>query len=43
MDTLVSRVYNFCMMLVTVKEADLNQVEVPEEYEVIDATATSCS
>jgi predicted DNA-binding transcriptional regulator AlpA len=32
-------VYNFCMMLVMVKEADLNRIEVPEDYEVLDATA----
>jgi predicted DNA-binding transcriptional regulator AlpA len=27
------------MMVVTVKEADLNRIEVPENYEVMDATA----
>jgi hypothetical protein len=27
------------MMLVMVKEADLNRVQVPEDYEVLDATA----
>jgi hypothetical protein len=27
------------MMVVMVKEADLNQIEVPENYEVLDATA----
>src|SRR5215212_1546149 len=27
------------MMLVMVKEADLNRIEVPEDYEVLDATA----
>jgi len=27
------------MMLVIVKEADLNRVDVPEDYEVLDATA----
>jgi len=27
------------MMALMVKEADLNQVEVPEDYEVLDATA----
>ena len=27
------------MMVVMVKEADLNQIEVPEVYEVLDATA----
>jgi hypothetical protein len=32
-------VYNLCMMMVMVKEADLNRVEVPEDYEVLDATA----
>jgi hypothetical protein len=30
---------NFCMMLVMVKEADLNRIDVPEDYEVLDATA----
>jgi predicted DNA-binding transcriptional regulator AlpA len=29
------------MMVVMVKEADLNQIEVPEDYEVLDATALS--
>jgi hypothetical protein len=27
------------MMLLMVKEADLNRIEVPEDYEVLDATA----
>jgi predicted DNA-binding transcriptional regulator AlpA len=27
------------MMPLMVKEADLNQIEVPEDYEVLDATA----
>jgi predicted DNA-binding transcriptional regulator AlpA len=27
------------MMLVMVKESDLNRVEVPEDYEILDATA----
>jgi hypothetical protein len=27
------------MILVMVKEADLNRIEVPEDYEVLDATA----
>jgi hypothetical protein len=31
--------YNLCMMLVMVKEADLNRLDVPENYEVLDATA----
>jgi predicted DNA-binding transcriptional regulator AlpA len=29
------------MMLTMVKEVDLNRVEVPENYEVLDATALS--
>jgi predicted DNA-binding transcriptional regulator AlpA len=33
------RVYNLCMMPLMVKEADLDQVEVPGDYEVLDATA----
>ncbi len=32
-------VYNFCMMPVMVKEADLNRIDVPQDYEVLDATA----
>jgi predicted DNA-binding transcriptional regulator AlpA len=27
------------MMVVMVREADLNRIEVPEDYEVLDATA----
>ena len=27
------------MMLIMVNEADLNRIEVPEDYEVLDATA----
>jgi hypothetical protein len=27
------------MMLVMVKEVDLNRIDVPEDYEVLDATA----
>jgi predicted DNA-binding transcriptional regulator AlpA len=27
------------MMVVMVKEADLNRIDVPEDYEVLDATA----
>ncbi len=27
------------MMLIMVKEADLSRIEVPEDYEVLDATA----
>jgi predicted DNA-binding transcriptional regulator AlpA len=36
---LSERVYNFCMMPVMVKEADLVRIDVPEDYEVLDATA----
>jgi hypothetical protein len=32
-------VYNLCMMLVMVKEADLDWIDVLEDYEVLDATA----
>jgi hypothetical protein len=32
-------VYNFCMMPVMVKEADLNRIDVPQDYEILDATA----
>jgi hypothetical protein len=32
-------IYNFCMMPFMVKEADLNRIEVPEDYEILDATA----
>jgi hypothetical protein len=32
-------VYNFCMMSVMVKEGDLDRIDVPEDYEVLDATA----
>jgi hypothetical protein len=39
MDTISGYVYNFCMMPVIVKEADLDRIEVPEDYEVLDATA----
>ncbi len=39
MDTIAALVYNFCMMLIMVKETDLNRIEVPEDYEVIDSTA----
>jgi len=39
MDIIFGFVYNFCMMPVMVKEADLNRVDVPEDYEVLDATA----
>jgi len=36
-DTFTRFVYNLCMMPVMVKEADLNRIEVPEDYEVLDA------
>jgi hypothetical protein len=32
-------VYYFCMMLLMVKEADLDRIDVPGDYEVLDATA----
>jgi predicted DNA-binding transcriptional regulator AlpA len=32
-------IYDLCMMQVMVKEADLNLIEVPDDYEVLDATA----
>jgi len=39
MDVFSEIIYNFCMMPLMVKEADLNRIEVPEDYEVLDATA----
>jgi hypothetical protein len=39
MDAICGYVYNLCMMLVMVREADLNRIDVPEDYEVLDATA----
>ncbi len=39
MDIFCGYVYNFCMMAVMVKEADLNRIEVPGDYEILDATA----
>jgi predicted DNA-binding transcriptional regulator AlpA len=41
MDIFSGYVYNLCMMPVMVKEADLNRIEVPEDCEVLDATALS--
>jgi hypothetical protein len=38
MDTLSRFIYDLCMMPVTVKEADLDRIDVPEEYEVFNAT-----
>jgi len=34
-------IYNSCMVLIMVKEADLDRIDVPEDYEVLDATALS--
>jgi hypothetical protein len=34
-------VCNFCMMLTMVKEADLDRIGVPEDYEVLDAQLSS--
>jgi hypothetical protein len=39
MDILFDHVYNLCIMPAMVKETDLNRVDVPEDYEVLDATA----
>jgi hypothetical protein len=39
MDIFSEYVYNLCMMPVMVKEADLDRIDVPESYEVLDATA----
>ena len=39
MDIFANVIYNLCMMPLMVKEADLNWIEVPEDYEVLDATA----
>jgi len=39
MDVFSEIIYDLCMMLLMVKEADLNRIEVPEDYEVLDATA----
>ena len=39
MDTFSEYVYNLCMMPVMVKEADLDRIDVPQDYEVLDATA----
>ncbi len=38
-DTISRFVYNFCMMALMVKESDLNRIDVPDDYEVLDATA----
>jgi hypothetical protein len=39
MDTLSKFIYNLCMMAVMVKEADLDRIDVPDVYEILDATA----
>ena len=39
MDIIFGYVYNFCMMVLMVKEAHLNRIDVPEDYEVLDASA----
>ena len=39
MDMLSEPVYNLCMMPPMVKEAELDRIDVPEDYEVLDATA----
>src|SRR5215208_2084874 len=39
MDNFSRFIYNFCMIPVMVKEADLDRIDVPGEYEVLDATA----
>jgi hypothetical protein len=39
MDIFSKFICNLCMMAVMVKEADLNRIEVPEDYEVLNATA----
>ena len=38
MDNIPEHVYNLCMMPVMMREADLDRIDVPEEYEVLDAT-----
>jgi hypothetical protein len=39
MDSIAALVYNFCMIPIMVKEADLDSIGVPKDYEVLDATA----
>jgi hypothetical protein len=39
MDIICGYVYNLCMMAAMVKEADLDRIDVPEDFEVLDATA----
>jgi hypothetical protein len=39
MDIFSEHVCNFCMIPAMVEEVDLNRIEVPEDYEVLEATA----
>ena len=39
MDIFSGCVYDFCMIPLMVKEADLDWIDVAEDYEVLDATA----
>jgi predicted DNA-binding transcriptional regulator AlpA len=39
MDMFSRFIYNLCMIPLMVKDADLNRIELPEDYEVLDATA----
>jgi len=43
MDIFFEHVYNLRMMSVMVKEADLNRIEMLEDYDVLDATALPMS
>jgi predicted DNA-binding transcriptional regulator AlpA len=39
MDIFSRFIYNLCMIPLMVKDADLNRIELTEDYEVLDATA----
>ena len=39
MHSIPEYVYNFCMMQLMVREADLDRIGAPEDYEALDATA----
>jgi hypothetical protein len=39
MDIFTRFIYNLYMMPVMVKEIDLDRIDVPEDYEILDATA----
>jgi predicted DNA-binding transcriptional regulator AlpA len=39
MDIFFEYVHDLCMIPVMVRESDLNRIEVPEDYKVLDATA----